>query len=401
MAYRIGRTLPPAAAPLGFKDILCGLGGLMRGTKAIERFESELKDHFKVRYCYTVSSGKAALVLILQALHELFPERDEVLIPAYTCYSVPSAIVKAGLGVRLCDVTPDTLDFNYDCLAQELKNPRLLAVVPTHLFGLPADVARVKDMVRERGICVVEDAAQAMGAEWKGRKLGIAGDAGLFSMSRGKAFSTVEGGVILTDDQRIGRSIGKNLEAIEEYGAIDRLKLFLYALALTVLIHPVLYWLPKSLPFLKLGETIFDPAFPIRRLSAFQAGLARGWRKRIKSFRRRRAANLERLAGAGIVPAGIPGVGRPDLIRAPFLCWDSECKRRTLEKSEEMGLGIADGYPDSIDGIAELGYQDDGKGYPGAKEIAERLVTLPVHPFVKERDIEKIVKQLRIIMGRG
>lgn len=401
MAVRIGRTLPPAAAPLGFKDILSGLGGLLRGTKAIERFESELKDHFKVRYSYTVSSGKAALVLILQALHELSPERDEVLIPAYTCYSVPSAIVNAGLGVRLSDVSRETLDFAYERLEEELDNPRLLAVVPTHLFGFPADVERVKDMARKRGIYVVEDAAQAMGAEWNGTTLGTRGDVGLFSMGRGKAFSTVEGGVILTDDAGIGCTIGKRLDAVDSYGILDSLKLVLYALALTVLIHPLLYWLPKSLPFLKLGETRFDPGFPVRKLSAFQAGLAKGWQKRIAALREIRAHNAAKLAGYGVSPVGMLMGGLPDLIRFPFQCRDAEVKRRILEAGERMGLGIAEGYPDSIDGISELGLMADGKGYPGAKELAERLVTLPVHPFVKEMDIEEIVKQLRIIMGRG
>lgn len=395
MTFRIGRTLPPAATPISIKDIVAGVASHFQGEKAIKRFEEQLKDYYQVGHCFTVSSGKTALALILQSLHELSPERDEVLIPAYTCYSVPSAIVRAGLRVRSCDVSKATLDFDYERLAEELDNPRLLAVVPTHLFGLPANVERIKDMVRGRGIFVVEDAAQAMGAEWNGRRLGAQGDVGLFSMGRGKAFSTVEGGVILTDDDKIGRAIGKRLETVDSYGMLDSLKLFLYALALTILIHPLLYWLPKSLPFLKLGETCFDPDFPVRKLSAFQAGLAKGWQKRIAALREIRANNAAKLSGYGVLPMGFPGDGLPDLIRFPFLCRDTEGKRRILETSGKKGLGIADGYPDSIDGIAELVFRTDRKGYPAAKEIAERLVTLPVHPFLRESDIEKIVILLK------
>src|SRR6185369_941791 len=97
MAIHIGRTLSPAAAPLHFRDIVSGVVGLFGGVKAVNRFEDELKEFYHVRHSFAVSSGKAALVLILQALKELSTDRDEVLIPAYTCYSVPSAIVRAGL----------------------------------------------------------------------------------------------------------------------------------------------------------------------------------------------------------------------------------------------------------------------------------------------------------------
>ena len=136
---RIGRTLPPAAAPIGIADVLSGIAGILRGRKELERFRSELKQHFGVKHCFLVSSGKAAFALILLALRELFPGRDEVLIPAFTCYSVPSSIVRAGLKVRLCDLSPDRLDFDFVELPAMLYD-KLLAVVPTHLFGSPSDL---------------------------------------------------------------------------------------------------------------------------------------------------------------------------------------------------------------------------------------------------------------------
>jgi perosamine synthetase len=392
MATRIGRTLPPAAVPLRLTDLLSGVGGLLTGAKSVERFKEEIREFFGVRYCFTVSSGKAALVLILQALHELSPQRDEVLVPAYTCYSVPSAILRAGLKIRLCDVSPDTLDFDFDRLEEQLDNHRLLCVIPTHLFGLPADVERVKSLVDQKDMFVVEDAAQAMGGEWKGRKMGTLGDVGLFSMGRGKAFSTVEGGIILTDDESIGRAIGKRLGAIAGYGALDFLKLALYAAALWALIHPWIYWLPKSLPFLKLGETHFDPSFPVRRLSAFQAGLARGWKEKMIGLKKIRSENAKKIALRGIRALGGKRGVMPDLIRFPVLMADADAKRRLLAGSEKTGLGISNGYPDSIDGIWELRYPSNERRFPGAKDCAERVVSLPIHPYVSERDIRKIAQ---------
>ena len=341
-----------------------------------------------------MSSGKAAIVLILQALNELLPEKDEVLIPAYTCYSVPSAIVRAGLKVRPCDMAPDSLDFDFDRLEKQLENPRILCVMPTHLFGLPADVERVRNLVNHRRIFVVEDAAQAMGGESAGRRLGAQGDVGLFSLGRGKAFSTVEGGIILTNNGLIGRAIEKRLGAVAEYGACDCLRLMLYAFALSFLIHPLIYWLPKSLPFLKLGETNFDPCFPIRRLSPFQAGMAKGWRARIDMLKKIRLKNIKLLATHGIMPPGDCSA-IPDLIRFPVIVADVDTKKRILERSESMGLGISDGYPASIDGIKGLGELPDRQCFPRAGSIAEKIITLPVHPFVRECDIRRIVHLLQ------
>ena len=96
--------------------------------------ESEIREYFGSESVFLVSSGKAALVLILHALSSL-RSRRKVLIPAYTCYSVPSAIVRSGLEIVLCDVNPDTLDFNYDRL-EFLADEETLCVIPTHLFGI-------------------------------------------------------------------------------------------------------------------------------------------------------------------------------------------------------------------------------------------------------------------------
>jgi len=116
------RTLPPAAAPIFLQDVLSGLSAVHRGQRELDKLSAELKDYFAVQHCFLVSSGRAALTIILKALKEHCPHKDRVLIPAYTCYSVPSAIVRAGLKLQLCDMQSDTLDFNYVRLS-ELLNP--------------------------------------------------------------------------------------------------------------------------------------------------------------------------------------------------------------------------------------------------------------------------------------
>lgn len=395
MVLHIGRTLSPAASPINLRDILSGVAGIFEGRGIINMFEDELKSFFNVRYVFTVSSGKAALVLILKALNELFPERDEVLIPAYTCYSVPSAIVRAGFKVRLCDMAPDTLDFDFDRIVAELDNPKLLCVIPTHLFGMPSNVERLKSLINKRDIFVLEDAAQAMGNVFNGKKLGTLGDAGLFSLGRGKAFSTVEGGIILTDHDQIGRILEKQLASIKGYGILDCLKLFVYAAALSVLVNPVMFWLPKSLPFLRLGETRFNPSFPIRRMSSFQAGMAKKWKTTVNKFKMVRSINANKIARFGIMPAAVCPGTLPDLIRFPVLVSSIETKKRILWNSERMGLGIADGYPDTIDGIEDIRSFFGGHAFPVARDISERIVTFPVHPYVSDSDVNNMVRLFR------
>ena len=446
---RIGRTLPPAASPIYIRDIINGFKGLIRGQTEIERFRSELKDHCGVKHCFLVSSGKAALTMILKALHDLHPERNEVIIPAFCCYSVPSAIVRAGLKVKLCDVNPDTLDFNYENLekilsgkpendsnqpinqstnqpnvctkvannqpktdtgqSEAVKNThetdnlrlttntrRLLAIIPVHLFGLPVDVSKVRDMVTDSDVTVIEDAAQVIGSTWNGKKLGTLGHLGFFSLGRGKALSTVEGGIILTDQDDIADRINSQLSAILEYKASELVKLFFNAILLTFFQHPAFFWLPKCLPLLRVGDTIYDPEFKIRKMSTLQAGLASNWRVKLDTFQKQRQSASQQWKSdieASTMHSYFTKNGYvPDLLRFPIRIDKRSVWENILNESDTNGLGIMFTYPDSIDSIPELKAALKGQSCPTAKKLPHQLVTLPIHPYVSKKDIRKIRK---------
>lgn len=397
---RIFRTLPPAAAPINLGDIVSGIRGLLRAETTSYRFEEELKEHYNIMHCYTLSSGKAALTLILQALKEMFPDRDEVLIPAFTCYSVPSAVVRAGLKIRLCDLDPETFDYDYERLSDILSTgrDRLLCVVPVHLFGIPADIDRLRSTIDDDAVIIVEDAAQAMGGENKGRKFGTQGDVGFFSLGRGKALSTVEGGIILTKRQDIAAYIGRAMKGIPCYGALEIFGLFIYALALMILMRPTLFWIPKSIPFLRLGETIYDPHFKMRKMSSFQAGLARGWEKKLQQLSNRRMENVrdfqDRLKMISPKSSWADQRFFPCLIRFPLRIESVHTREAILKMSERMGFGIARSYPDSIDRIPALAADFASRHFPVAKDNAEILLTLPVHSFVALKDREQIADLL-------
>jgi len=416
---RIGRTVPPAAAPVRLRDILSGISALHHGQQELIRFKAELKESFAAEHCFLVSSGKAALTLILKALKELHPNQNRVIIPAYTCYSVPSAIVRAGLNIQLCDMDPGTLDFDYNQLSRLLPPPnirsekpseldkpkqinerdepnkRFLAVIPAHLFGIPSDIDRLRSSLGDAEVVIVEDAAQAMGGKCKSKKLGTLGDVGFFSLGRGKALSTVEGGVILTNRDDIAQKISQLLTHVLDYNILGMFSLTIKATLLSLLIRPTLFWLPKSLPFLKLGATIYDPDFKIRRMSPFQAGMARHWRSKIRVFEQARCENASVWSSRikNLKTHELSMISHPPestLIRFPVRVKNPSLRKAILNRSDQEGLGIMPGYSDSIDGIPALRNAFAVQQFPVAKQYSRELITLPVHPYVSKRDGAKI-----------
>jgi dTDP-4-amino-4,6-dideoxygalactose transaminase len=399
---RIGRTLPPAAAPIGMGSIVSGFAGLLGGRQELDRFQRELKEHFGVKHCFLVSSGQAAFTLILRALKALSPEREEVLIPAFTCYSVPASIVRAGLRIRLCDMRPDRLDFDFAQLSG-IPTAKVLAAVPTHLFGLPADVAGLRKVLRDPGVAIVEDAAQAMGEAGEGGKLGTLGDVGFFSLGRGKALSCVEGGVILTNRDDIAEGLSGILPRLPRYGLTSLLALILQAAALMLLLRPWLFWLPRSLPFLKLGETLFDPHVPLRRMSSFQAGLARNWRNKLEEMRQVRSRNVTRwiaaLDAAGQSRAPVLNGRSLALPRLPLSIREPKARESLLRESAGRGLGIMPAYPTSIAAIPELTGTFGNAAFPVADRCARELVTLPTHAYLTEDDVCRLGRLVSRALG--
>jgi perosamine synthetase len=406
---RIGRTLPPAASPIFISDFFRGIGGVSRGQAEIENFKEDLKRYFKVKHCFLLSSGKAALTIILNALQRAHPDRQDVLIPAFTCYSVPSAIVKAGLKVRLCDVNPMTLDIDFDALRESIKlKDRLLAVVCPHLFGLPANIAKWFEVIDDSKITIIEDAAQAMGGVIREGYLGTMGDVGFYSLGRGKAFSTVDGGVIVTNSDQLSVEIEYSIKKLDVRSSVSSLKLIGYALALTVLTNPSFFWLPKSLPGLRLGDTIYNPKFPIKHFSPFQAGLAKNWQKRLTTFQAVRKKNvLFWLSELNRFPWLKPIIIRKEidapctLLRLPVLVQNKSLRNIILKMSHKYGLGIMITYPDPIYKISELGLEKIAQTFPGAKDCADRLLTFPVHGYLSSKDRFRIIKHLEKVQERN
>lgn len=392
------RTLSPTAAPISFWDLIRAASSLWGGVKHRARLVQELKAKFSVREVFLVSSGKAALTVILKAL-AASSGRRRVVIPAYTCFSVPSAIVRAGLEVVLCDVEPETLDFNFAEL-EGLINEDVLCVVPTHLFGRPADVDRVKRLCEGKGIVVVEDAAQAMGGQSGKGLVGTLGDVAFFSLGRGKNLTCGTGGIILTRSLSIAETIKAEYATLPEAPRGGVVRNWLEMVMMLFFIHPMLYWLPAGLPFLRLGETQFYTDFPMYRMDEVRAHQLQGWERRLDRANQQRAARAGWLIdGLDLHRRGIrPITGKEAIyLRLPVLLRDRKTKEAVCRQSRDVGAGLSPNYPATIQEIPELSGRVTSLTYPGAQEIVDRLVTLPTHQFVTEGDRLKICRILESV----
>ena len=352
--------------------------------------------YFGVNHVFLVSSGKAALVVILTALKKI-RNRKYVVIPAYTCYSVPSAVLKAGLEIKLCDINTETLDYDYEML-ENVVDDEVLCIVSTHLFGIPSNTSELKKRYGSRGIYILEDAAQAMGGVFQNRKLGTLGDAGFFSLGRGKNINTGAGGIILTSSEDISESIREIYQSLHGEPLIEYIKNIFQVFFQQLFLNPSLYWFPSQLSFLKIGETIFCKDFPIYRLSNFKIGLLYQWESRLENFNNQRSVTADYYIRNIKFPENqLIYSSKNTYLRFPVYVNGPEEKEKFCK--DNFQYGISPMYPDSINNIKDIKEKYNGLAYPGAEFVANHLITFPTHCFLKEKDklhLAELLESLQI-----
>jgi dTDP-4-amino-4,6-dideoxygalactose transaminase len=372
-------------------DLWHGLWAMLSPRRALARVERELALEFGVAHVFLMSSGTAALRLTLEALKSVSGRRSVVL-PAYTCFSVPGAVLAAGLRPTICDIDPGTFDFDRDRLDQSL-NDDTLCVIAHHLFGVPSDVDSIRTVCQARGVLVVEDAAQAMGAEHNGRKLGTLGDVGIFSLGRGKNITCGSGGVIVTSSQEIASAIGHLYADITAPSIGEQLKDLCELIVMAVFIRPWLYWIPAAMPFLGLGRTIFPTKVPMRRLSGMKAGLLRRWRIALARSNRQRADAARYFSNR--VRSRVEYEPSHPYLRFPVFASSAVQRDAICAESRRRGLGLSVAYPTPIDQIHEVRQVCNQATFPSANTVADRLLTIPTHHWLSEHDKEAIAALCR------
>lgn len=173
--------------------------------KELEAFESEFAAYCQVKYCVGVGNGLDALHLILRAME--IGTGDEVIVPANTYIATWLAVSYAG--ATLVPVEPDERTYNINpSLIEAAITERTKAILVVHLYGQPGDMDAINDIARKYNLRVIEDAAQAHGAQYKGRRVGSLGDAAGFSFYPTKNLGAIgDGGAVTTNDEKLASKI--------------------------------------------------------------------------------------------------------------------------------------------------------------------------------------------------
>ena len=342
-------------------------GRLALGPRAVA-FERAVADWCGVPHAVALSSGTTALHLIVRALG-LGPG-DEVLVPSFTFAASVNAILYEGATPVFVDCEPDT--FNLDPRdAQRRITPRTRAILVVDVFGHPAAWDAIEDLARRHDLRLIDDCCEALGAEYRGRRLGSLGDAGAFAFYANKQITTGEGGMLVTRDARLAelaRSLRNQGRA--SMGA----------------------WLRHE----HLGFNY--------RMSELSAALGCSQMGRLEEFLARRAAVArlydERLAGLDRVR---PPVVRPEVRMSWFVYVVTLAQG--LDRDPVMAAMEARGIPVRayFEPVHLQPYLPaELRPRPGelavTERVARRTMALPFHNRLAERDVDRVVATLSAVL---
>ncbi len=327
--------------------------------KAVGQFEEEFASYCEARYAVGVDSGTSALELALRVFG--IGPGDEVITTANTFIATTLAISYTGATPVLVDADPKTYNMDVACLEEALTE-RTKAVIPVHLYGQPADMGPILGVARKHSLIVIEDACQAHGARYKGKRVGTLGDAAAFSFYPGKNLGAYgDGGAVVTNDEHVADS----LKMLRNYGSREKY------------VHDV-----KG----------FN-----RRLDTLQAAVLRVKLKYLDQWnaaRREHAREYERrLAGSNIITPKAADYAEPNWHLYVILAQQRDALKRELA---QQGIATGIHYPIPIHlqaAYPELGYPP-GK-FPVAERAAREGLSLPMYAELTLEQIEKVISAVR------
>ena len=319
----------------------------------VQEFEKKIADYLKVSGAIGVASGTDALHLSVEALG--IGEGDEVITTPFTFFATVEAIIYTGAHPVFVDIEEET--FAIDCEKIEEKiTRRTKALLPVHLFGHPADMKAIMHIAGKHRLSVVEDCAQAFGAEIKGKKVGSFGDTGCFSFYPSKNLGAYgDGGMITLRDG----SVSDDIKGLRNHGS--------------------------------RGSYIHDSVGFNSRLDEIQAGILLIKLKRIDEYNRKRREKAELysslLSGAVACPTEKEGcyhVYNQYTIR-------SEKRDEIQRRLKEEGISSVVYYPRTLHLQKALGFLGHREGdFPVAERAAREVLSLPIYPELEESAIKRI-----------
>jgi len=333
----------------------------------VERFEQRFADYCGARYAIGCASGTDALELALMAL-DIGPG-DEVLTVPFTFFATAGAIMSAGARPVFIDVEPESFNLDVRQLDRALAtHPAVKAILPVHLYGGCADMGPIIERAAARGIPVIEDAAQAVGAEWLGRRAGALATVGCFSFFPTKNLGGFgDGGMLTTDDEELARK----LKALRIHGSVEKYT------------HQ---WSGMN-----------------SRLDALQAAVLNVKLDHLDDWTRARQRNAalyrELLSGVVTTPAAQPY--QTSHVYNQFVI---RCARRDELRAflAESGVGTEVYYPLPLHlqpALASYGHK--AGDFPVSEQLAKEVLALPIFAELTEEEITTVAGLIREFYGRA
>jgi dTDP-4-amino-4,6-dideoxygalactose transaminase len=320
----------------------------------VAAFEREFAQYCRAQHGVGVNTGSSALHLALLAAG--IGPGDEVITVPFTFVATVAAICYTGATPVFVDIDPRSYTMDAERISEAIT-PRTKAILPVHLYGQPADMDRILEIARCRGLVVIEDAAQAHGAEYRGRRAGSIGDMGCFSFYPGKNLGAYgEGGMVTTDNAEYARKV----RMLRDWGAERKYE------------HVI-----KGYNF---------------RLEGIQGAVLRVKLRRLEAWTEARRAAAKRydamLAGTGIarphLSENVRHVYHIYAIRSPHR---SDWQRSLQEQGIQTGIH----YPTPVHllpAYEDLGY---ARGqFPHAEQAADEVLSLPMFPELTAEQSERV-----------
>lgn len=368
--------------------------------------EEDLKNFLDIPHLRITHSGTASLYLILETLKDFSPKRT-VVMPAFVCPSIVMAALRAGLRLEFCDVQAERFDYEYDKLDKLCsEHGDILAVVAVHLAGIPADVRAVQKIVQNRGIFLVEDCAQALGAQIEGKKVGAFGDFAFFSLKRGKGLTIYEGGFFATHREDYAKAADEKYNKLTKANALTETLNILGLLGYGVFYQPSLFWFVFKLRenyWNRAGDAVramgenFTTDFGIDRVSEFRKSVGHAcfnrWKAELENQRRKAYFLINQLEGRGPfrLIKELPG-SRASYPYVTLLLRSAAERVKILKAMDTRGLGASVIYVHAITDYEYLKKYLPEASFPNARRFAECVVTLSTSAFISDAELREAVR---------
>jgi len=340
------------------EPILSAIGDLLdRGHfvlgEAVDRFEKEAASYLGVREAIGVASGTDALHLALIAAG--VGPGDEVITPAFSFFAIAEAIERTGASTVFVDVDDETLNVSAEAVAAALTD-RTRAIVPVHLYGLPAPIEAIRDALGGRAILIIEDAAQAFGASIGARKAGNLGDLAAFSFYPTKNLAACgDGGLVTTNREDDARTI----RCLRDHGQTGKYR------------HERFGWNSRldamQAAILSIKLPLLDGWNQRRR------AIARVYRERLVSLPLRLPAE----------PSGFVSAWHQFAVRTPG-------RNRLQEFLAERRIASSVHYPAALH--EQPVYGGRFGSFPTAEKAAREVLCLPIGPELSDSDLERVAE---------